>query len=93
MNQSQVSIRLFNTLYAPLRSSSLYNYGLDLAGPGLYYNTSDGSGELNVNGQPYAFFSQQIPGKFSCPCSQTVTKLLLDTQVIPRVIQLCSQSS
>ena len=35
---------------------------LSQAGPSLYYNTSPGSGDISVNGNPWGFHTYPLPG-------------------------------
>ena len=40
----------------------MYNYALYQSGPGLYYNTTPGSGDLSSNNSPWGFFRTPLPG-------------------------------
>ena len=43
-------------------SSNVYQPGLE---PSSFYNISLGSGQVNINGNPWGFFSIDLPGELS----------------------------
>lgn len=59
--REQVASRLGGAGVDPVfvPSSSLFQAGLD---PSNFYNTTAGSGHINVNGNPWGFFSADLPG-------------------------------